>query len=62
MDGWEYKPLQRERPVGSKAKDVVLEERPVDKTKTMGRPVDVKTEKPMSGAMPVDDETYKLRP
>ena len=38
------------------------EERPVDKPKPMGRPVDVKMEKPMSGAMPVDDEAYELMP
>ena len=54
--------MQKERPVGSKAKDVVSEERPVDNPKPMAKPVDVRAEGPRSGAKPVDDEAYERMP
>ena len=54
--------MQRVRPVGSKAKDVVSEERPVDNPKPMAGPVDVRAEEPRSGAKPVDDEAYERMP
>ena len=54
--------MQRVRPAGSKAKDVVPEELPVDNPKPMGKPVDVRAEKPRSGATPGDDEAYEPMP
>ena len=54
--------MQRVRPVGSKAKDVVPEERPVDNPKPMGKPVDVRAEEPRSEAKPGDDEAYEPMP
>ena len=54
--------MQRVRPAGSKAKDVVPESRPVDNPKPMGKLVDLRTEEPRSGATPGDDEAYEPMP
>ena len=62
VDGWEYEPIQRERPVGAKANELMPEERSVDNPTLVGRPVDIEAEEPMSGATPVDEEACEPMP
>ena len=54
--------MPRERPVGTKAYELMPEERPVANPKLMGRPVDEKAEEPTSGETPVHDEAYEPMP
>ena len=55
VDGWEYEPLNNERPADSGAEDEMFEEWPVDNPKPGARPVGVRTEAPRSEKQPVDD-------
>ena len=54
--------MPRERPVGTKAYELMPEEQPVANPKLMGRPVDEKAEEPTSGETPVHDEAYEPMP
>ena len=55
VDGWEYEPLNNERPANSGAKDEKFEEGPVDHPKPGTRPVGVRMKAPRSERQPVDD-------
>ena len=59
VDGWEYEPLNDERPAHSGAKDEMFDEGPVDHPQSGTRPVGVRIKTPRSERQPGEDTASK---